>query len=237
MRFELSGKRADPASRRTFLMGAAAASGLLALPACTTAGLGGGLGYSLVDAVRRLLELASRNAFARLTAPDGFWNSAVARVALPEVFGKRGGILQGILSSPAFREQLQHKLNTVAEAGARRAAPVVADAVRTIGVDNAVALIKGEPTAATSFLRAAMGPSLVNAMIPELDQALRIANDPLVAQAITALAGVDLGQVAHGLALDADSAIWYEIGAAEAEIRRNPEASGDALLISALKAG
>lgn len=224
-------------ARREFVgrafAGGATATALLALPGCATGGFGH---YSLVDAVRRLLEIATRNAFSRLTAPDGFWNSAVARVALPELFGKRGGILQGILSSAAFRERLQHKLNNVAEVGARRAAPAVADAVRVIGIDNAVALLRGEPTAATSHLRAAMGPALVNAMIPELEQALRIANDPLISQALSALAGVNIGQLAHGLALDTDSAIWYEIGAAEAEIRRNPETTGDAMLIAALKA-
>jgi hypothetical protein len=119
--------------------------------------------------------------------------------------------------------------------GARRAAPVVAEAVRTIGVENAVAIIKGEPTAATSFLRGAMGPSLVNAMIPELGEALRVAEDPIVNQAISALAGVNIGDVAHALALGADNAIWYEIGAAEADIRANPEQTNDAVLIAALK--
>jgi hypothetical protein len=42
---------------------------LLLLPGC--AGTGGG--FSLVEAVRRLLLRSSENAFARLTAPDGFW--------------------------------------------------------------------------------------------------------------------------------------------------------------------
>lgn len=219
--------------RRQFLCGAAAL-GLLALPGCST--MAGGGGYSLVDVVRRLLELATSNAFARLTAADGFWNSSVARINLPVLFGKRGDVLAGILSSTAFRDELQHKLNNVAESGARRAAPVVADAVRVIGIDNAEALLRGGPTAATSHLRAAMGAGLINAMIPELDSALRLTNDPLIGKAIGALVGVDLGQLAHGLALEADNAIWYEIGEAEAAIRRDPQASGDAMLIAALKA-
>lgn len=217
-------------ARRSFLAGAGAA-GLLALPGC--ASMGGG--YSLVDVVRRLLAAASSNAFAKLTAADGFWNSAVARIALPELFGSRGGVIQGILTSGAFRDRLQRRLNNVAESGAKRAAPIVADAVRTIGVDNAVAILKGGPTAASTFLRENMGSTLVNAMIPELDSALRVANDPLVNQAIAALSGVNIGNVAHSLALSADSAIWYEIGAAEADIRANPEQTNDAILIAGLK--
>lgn len=219
--------------RRSFLLGAAAVSGLLALPACTTMGGGGALSYE--GAVRRLLELATRDAFAKLTAPDGFWSSAVARVNTPPLFGSRGGVLKSILTSEPFREKLQRQLNRFAEDGARRAAPLVADTVRTIGVGNAMALLKGDRTAATTYLRGQMGPALVNAMIPELDSAMRIANDPIVGQAISALSGVNIADAAHALALEADNAIWYEIGASEAEIRNNPERTNDPLLIAALK--
>jgi len=215
--------------RRAFL-GGAAATCMLALPGCESIGP-----FSLVDAVRRLLTLSAQNAFARLTQPNGFWDSTVARINLPGLFGKRGSIVQGILSSGPFREKLQHKLNNIAEAGARRAAPVVTDAVRTIGVENAVAILKGGPTAATSFLRGSMGAGLVNAMIPALDDALRLTNDPLVSQAISALAGVDIGTVAHDLALEVDNAIWNEIGQEESAIRANPESTNDPVLIAALK--
>jgi len=183
-----------------------------------------------------MLALSTQNAFSRLTAPDGFWDSAVARINLPVLFGKRGDIAQGILASDAFRERLQHQLNNIAEDGARKAAPVVADAVRTVGIANAVAILTGEPTAATTFLRGQMGPGLVNAMIPELEQAMRIARDPILSQAITALAGVNITDAAHALALEADNAIWYEIGAEEARIRENPQSTNDPLLIGALRA-
>jgi len=215
-------------SRRVLLAGASAAA-VLALPGCASLG-----GFSLVDAVRRLLTLSTQNAFARLTQNDGFWNSAVARIGLPTLFGKRGTIIEGILGSTAFRDQLQKRLNNIAESGARAAAPVVAEAVRNIGIDNAVAIIKGEPTAATSFLRASMGPGIINAMIPAIGDAMRVANDPIIGQALSALTGVKLGDAAHALALEADNAIWYEIGASEADIRANPEKTNDALLIAAL---
>ncbi len=216
-------------ARRDLLAGAALI-GLLVLPGCASMERRG-----YINAVERLLTIASQNAFARLTAPDGFWNSAVARIELPVLFGSRGGILQGILTSGPFRQQLQRRLNRFAEDGARRAAPVVADAVRAIGPENAVALLRGGPTEATSFLRQRMGPALVNAMIPALEETMRVADDPLIGQAVMALSGVDLRDVAHALANSADNAIWYEIGHAESEIRANPEATGDRDLIAALR--
>lgn len=227
------GERLARIGRRGLLTGGAALAGLLLLPGCATTGAAGpGMAYD--EAVRHLLEAATRNAFAKLTAPDGFWDSAVARINLPVLFGRRGSAMQGILRSPAFREKLQHRLNVIAEDGARAAAPLVADTVRTIGFTNAMALLKGEPTAATTFLRAQMGPQVVNAMIPELDRLMRVVDDPLVGQALSVLAGVDISDAAHALALEADNAIWYAIGAEEAEIKRHPATSGDAVLIRAL---
>jgi Protein of unknown function (DUF4197) len=221
---------AKPIARRSFMVGTAA-TGLFALTGCESLG-----GYSFTEAIRRLLLLSSEGAFARLTAPGGFWDSSVARLALPDLFGSRGGVVAGILTSGPFKEQLQRRLNYIAEDGARRAAPIVADTVRTIGIDNAVAIIKGGPTAATSFLRNGMGPGLINAMIPALGDALRVSSDPVIGQAIRALSGVDVNQVAQAVANSADNAIWYQIGLEETDIRANPEKTNDPLLIGVLKA-
>lgn len=215
--------------RRLFLSGSAA-TGLLVLSGCQT-----GPRYSLVEVVRRLLLMASDNALAKLTAPGGFWDSQVARIALPDLFGNRGGVLQGVLTSVVFRERLHRELNHLAERGAERAAPVVAEVIRTISVTDAVALISGEPTAATSYLRSQMGPGLINAMIPGLSDAIRVSSDPIVGQAIAALTGVDVGGVAQALAISADNSIWYQIGLEEAAIRANPQSTNDPMLIAALK--
>ena len=215
--------------RRLFLTGSAA-TGLLALSGCQT-----GPRYSLVEVVRRLLLLSADNALAKLTAPGGFWDSQVARIALPELFGKRGGVLQGVLTSALFRERLHRELNRLAEYGAERAAPVVAEVIRTMSIEDALALLEGGPTAATTYLRRQMGPGLINAMIPGLADAIRVAEDPIVNQAIAALTGVDVGAVAQSVAIGADNSIWYQIGVEEAAILDNPQSTNDPLLIAALK--
>ena len=187
------------------------------------------------EPVRRLLDLAVSKAFATLTRADGFWNSPVARINLPVLFGKPGQPMRGVLAAPAFREQLQHSLNRYAEVGAVRAGPAIAARARRLTIHDHLAILRGEPTAATTLLRASVGPASVNAMIPALRRALRQANDPLIAKAIAALPGVSLGDVAHSLANEADNAIWYAIGSEEAAIRRNPRASGDPSVIAALR--
>lgn len=219
----------DRPARRQFLVGAAAV-GVLAVPGCTSLG-----SLSLVDAIRRLLERSTRGALARLIAPGGFYDSELTRLDLPDVFGSRGNVLQSILTSAVFKTRLQRSINRVAEDGARRAAPIIADTVRTIGINNALALIKGGPTAATAFLRSAMAGSLIEAMVPALGDGLRLANDPIVSQAIAALTGVDVNGVARSLSGRVDDAIWGEVGREEASIRANPESTNDAVLIAALK--
>lgn len=215
-------------ARRTFLAGTAA-SGLLLLPGCQSIG-----GFSMVDAIRRLLDISSKNAFAKLTAPGGFWDSSVARFDLPELF-TGGGAIKTLLTSGPFRTGLQKGLNTVAEKGAERAAPVVYEAIKNISVPDAIGIVRGGPTAATSFLRAEMGSALINALIPGLSDALRVSSDPVLGQAIRALSGVDVGQIAQSVAIKADNSIWYQIGAEETAIRANPQSTNDPLLIGVFK--
>lgn len=216
-------------ARRGFLAGTAA-SCLPLLPGCAAMG-----GYSMVEAIRRLLMLSAERAFARLTAPGGFWDSEVARFDLPVLFTGSGGTIRALLTSTVFRNQLQKQLNLLAEKGAERAAPVVYDAVRSISISDAVGIVRGGPTAATTFLRSAMGPALINAMVPGLSDALRVTSDPILGQAIRALSGVDIGGVAQAVANRADNSIWYQIGAEESAIRANPESTNDPVLIGVLK--
>lgn len=218
--------------RRTFLAGSLAGAGLLLLPGCQSTGQ-----ISFTEAIRRLLLISSQRAFIRLTAPGGYWDEQVARVGLNGYLGSRGGTVASILTSPLFKRRLESAFADVAEEGAARAAPLVADAVRTIGIANAVALIRGGPTAATAFLRAEMGASLVEAMVPEVGEALRIANEPLIGQLLSALTGVDVATVARDFSREVDDAIWHEIGVEEAAIRANPRETNDPLLIGAFGLG
>lgn len=212
-------------ARRGVLIGGAAGA-LLALSGCAT------IHHDLVTrSVRKLMRRSADNAFARLMAPDGFWDSSVARLQLPLLLGQRGGVLSDILTSAAFKERLQKAFNAFASYAARKAAPLVADAVEKIGIDNTRAILAGGPSAATAYLRAQMGDALVRAMIPGLTEAIRISKEPLLREIIAKLAGVDLAALVQQFATQVDDAIWRQIGAEEAAIRANPAATRDPDLI------
>jgi hypothetical protein len=219
-------------NRRAFLAGSLAAAGALALPGCATTG-----GFSFTEAIRRLLLLSSERAFARMTSPGGYWDQQVAQIGLNRFFGNRGNVLTNILTSTLFKSRLEDVVADVAVDASYRAAPIVADTVRTIGWANALDLIRGGPTAASSFLRQEMGLRLVEVMVPEVGQALRVAQDPLVGQLIAGLTGVDLGGMATTFSRQVDDAIWNEIGNEEAAIRADPAATRDPVLIGVFGAG
>lgn len=219
------------AGRRAFLVGLSATT-LLALPGCATMP-----GFGFTDAIRRLLTLSSERAFARLTADGGFWDQQVAEIGLANLLGTRGDVLSSILTSSLFKSRLNDAFADIAIEGAYRAAPVVADAVRVIGIENAVALVRGGPSAATGFLRDELGGQLIEVMVPEIGDAMRVAQDPLVGQALSALTGVNVGQVANTFGTRVNDVIWNEIGREEALIRENPRSTNDPLIIGVFGAG
>lgn len=221
-----------PTGRRRLLGGLAAGSALLAMPACTSLG-----GFGLVDAVQRLLYLSSERAFARMLQSDGFWDQQVASLGLSNVLGARGDVLSRILTSGLFKSRLDRAFGDIAFEGAERAAPVVADAVRVIGFRNAIDLVRGGPTAATGYLRGELGTRLIDAMVPELGAAMRVASDPLVGQALAALTGVDTAQVASRFATSIDDTIWREMGVEESAIRADPASTRDPAIIAIFGAG
>ena len=217
--------------RRHFMIGLSA-TGALSLSGC--AGLPG---LSFTDAIRRLLFISSERAFARLTDEGGFWDQQVGRIGLATIMGTRGSILSDILTSALFKDQLEDAFAALAVEGSERAAPLVADAVRVIGIRAAADLVRGGPTAATAFLRGEMGEQLVEAMVPELGQAIRIAKDPVIGTAISRLAGVDVAGVATRLSGQINDAIWNEMGIEEAAIRRDPQSTNDPLIIGVFGLG
>jgi hypothetical protein len=218
--------------RRRFVFGSLAAATALTLPGCATYG-----GISFTEAIRRLLLASSEQAFVRMTAPGGFWDQQVAQLGLQNFFGTRGNVLTNILTSSLFKSRLEGVVADIAVDASYRAAPIVADTVRTIGFANAVALVRGGPTAASTFLRQEMGERLVLAMLPEIGEAIRIAEDPLMGQLLSGLTGVDVSAMTRNFAAEVDDVIWGEIGREEAAIRADPSRTRDPLLISVFGAG
>lgn len=213
--------------RRQLLAGGAA-SGLVLLAGCQSMP-----GISLTEVIRRLLSLSSQNAFALLLQPGGFYDHSVARIPLPDRLGgvRSSGILSAVLQSQSFRDRLQRQLNRAAEKGAERAAPLVADAIRTVSIEAANEIVRGGPQAATQFLRGKMGLALLDSMLPGISDGLRLFDDQVIGKAVQSVTGFDIAALSQDITRKADDAIWAAIGMEEADIRANPGKTNDPLLM------
>lgn len=214
-------------ARRTLVTTALVAP-VLALPGCASLG-----DFGFVDAIRRLLTLSSQRAFDRLLQPGGFYDDQLARISLPPQLGGPGGssVAAAILRSGPFRERLQRQLNLAAAQGAERAAPIVYDAIRGMSIADAISVVRGGPEATTALLREQMGDALIQAMVPGVGSALRLGDDPVVAEALRLATGIDIAGLTRDVAAKASDGIYRAVGREEAAIRANPRETGDPALI------
>jgi Protein of unknown function (DUF4197) len=213
---------------RRSLIVAAASTPILLLPGCA-----GGPGFSLVDAIRRLLGLASQRAFASLLRENGFLDDSVARISLPDALGgeRATSIVSAVLTSGAFRSRLSKQLNRAAVKGAELAAPIVADAVTNLGIEDSARIVAGGGSAATDLLKAAMGNALIEKMLPGIDGGLRLFDSPVVTEALRQVTSIDFAGLRDDVTRKASDGIYKAIGREEIAIRADPASTNDPLLI------
>jgi len=207
---------------------------VLLLPGCQTR-----KELSLTEAIRRLLLLAAQRALAMLMRENGFFDDAVARISLPDAFGGEGAsrTLTTLLLSSAVRGRLLEQANRAAEKGAELAAPMIADTVRTMQIDEALAIVSGSPTAATDLLKGRIGSSLLPTMLPGVDQGLRLFDSQVVTDALRLATGIDFTGLRDDVTTKAADGIFRAIGREEAAIRADPAATNDPLLIGVFGLG
>ncbi|MHA6769650.1 DUF4197 domain-containing protein [Sphingobium ummariense] len=216
---------------RRSLLAAGAILPFMALAGCaTTMGR-----YGLEDGVRRLLELSTQRAFARLTEPGGFYDDQITRIAVPDLGGSgSGAILGAILRTNAVRNRIAMALNDVAVDLADGAAPIVMDRVRSMSIADAVGVLRGGPTAATDLLARDARGAVVEALLPGMTRALRSDLFEIMSAALSASSGSGLTAMADNVTDQIGTAIFRAIGREEAAIRADPRSTRDPVLIGLL---
>ena len=220
-------------SRRGFVAGVLFGSVAL-LSGCATIGTSGGL----EEALRRLLTISTQRAVTRLVQDNGYLNDALARVPIPETPSDRSGaVLGALLRSRPVQDQLLRLINNAAGEAADRAAPIILDSIRTLSFSDAVAIARGGPTAGTDYLERAIGPRIIDAMLPEVGEALRsFGSDGVLGPVIGAATGVNVVGLQRVVTVQAARGLWRAIGREEAAIRTDPRSARDPLVESVFAA-
>lgn len=212
-------------NRRT-LIASAALLPILTLPGCA------GRGFSLVEAIRRLLTISSQRAFASLLRENGFFDSAIARIDLPAQLGgaRATNIVSAVLRSGPVRDRMLRQVNRASEKGAEIAAPMVATAIQTLSIADAVSIVRGGSSAATDLLKGQMGSALVTAMVPGIDNGLRLFDSQIVNEALRIATGIDFAGLRDDVSQKASDAIYRAIAREESAIRADPASANDPML-------
>lgn len=195
-----------------------------------------GLSLSEIDAaLRQALEIGATNVSQQLGTMDGFYGDRRVRIPLPNRLSEVQQNLKKIgLSGPL--DDLQLRMNRAAEASMPEARRLIVSAVQGITLEDAVGILQGGDTAATSYLRGETEANLRDALTPYLRRALESSG---AFQALNATAGqYGLSAVANDLRDDMTEnavnigldGVFLYVAEEEKKIRENPVARTTDLL-------
>jgi len=122
-------------------------------------------------AVREALGLAAVSATSRLARRDGFFGDARVHIPLPGALGDLQRSL-GRWGLSGALDDLELSLNRAAEAAMPQAAGLFADAVRTLTLSDAIAIVRGPQDSATAYLRGRTETRLARLLRPPMTDAL-----------------------------------------------------------------
>ena len=190
---------------------------------------------TVASGLKEALEVGARRTTSALSAPGGFSGDPRLRLALPGQLGTLADVLRGV-GFGAQVDALEASMNRAAEEAAGRAVPVFANAIRSMTIADAFEILNGPEDAATTYfrertsaeLRARFSPIVAGAMS---DVGLYDIYRDLIARyeriPFAKPPAVDLETYVTDQTL---TALFSELAAEEARIRKDPAARTTALL-------
>lgn len=223
------------AQRRSLLL---ASGGLLLLAAMAQARAQGLSALTQKDAtagVRAALERGANIAVDLLGRTDGFWGNDLVRIPLPEWI-KRGESALKLLGRGRDVEEMRVGINRAAEQAVPQARTLLVNAVKSMSVQDAKAILSGGDNSVTTFFADRTRKPLGEKFLPVVT---KVTDKIGLAQQYNKLAaqGESLGVVkpeqarvqtyVTGKALDG---LYLMIGEEEKKIRQDPVAAGSEIL-------
>jgi len=185
--------------------------------------------------VRTALERGAVAAVGLLGRPDGFLANPKVRIPLPGALEDAAKLLRATGQGRRV-DELVTAMNRAAEQAVPEARPLLVSAVKSMSVEDALGIVRGGDTSVTDFFAGKTRSPLSARFLPIVTRATeRVA----LAAKYNAVAGKAAGlglvkqqdanvqQYVTGKALDG---LYLMIGEEERKIRRDPVATGSAIL-------
>lgn len=129
-------------------------------------------GNEVANAIKQALTIGAEKGSAALSKPDGFFKNAALKILLPPEAQK----IESTLRSVGMGKQVDDailSINRAAEDACKTAAPIFVSAIKDLTVTDAVNILKGADTAATTYLKTATTAPLTNAFKPIIESSLQ----------------------------------------------------------------
>lgn len=184
----------------------------------------------IVAGLKEALSVGARNSSEKLSSVDGFFGNAMIKVLMPEEARKVESTLRNVgLGNMVDNAILS--MNRAAEQASKSAAPIFVDAITSMSIGDAMGILRGNDSAATSYLKGKTTPQLTTAFKPVIDNALASTNATKywkdVFETYNKLpttfnkVNTDLSSYVTERAL---TGLFYQVALEEQKIRRDPAA-------------
>ncbi len=129
----------------------------------------------IVSGLKEALTLGAKKSADKLSATDGFFKDAAVKVLMPPEAQKVEKTLRSIGAGKLVDDAIL-SFNRAAEDASKSAAPIFIDAVKNMSIQDALGILKGADTSATSYLKKSTTAKLTTAFKPTIDSSLAKVN-------------------------------------------------------------
>ena len=182
----------------------------------------------IVSGLKEALLVGAKNSSGRLADANGFFGDAAVKILMPEEMKK----VERKLRSLGMNKQVDDailSMNRAAEDASKTASPIFVDAIKKMTVQDAMGILKGADTAATSYLRKTTAGNLTASFTPIVEQSLKKVNATKYWKDLVTVynkfsstqVNTDLNQYVTEKALNG---LFFYVAEEEKKIRTNPAA-------------
>ena len=191
----------------------------------------------LVAGLREALGKGAMFAVDTAGKQGGFLDNPRIRIPMPGYLNDASSLIRGV-GLGRYVDEFETSMNRAAEQAVPLAAPLLADAITQMSIEDARSILVGSPDAATRYLRRTTGEGLKNELAPLIAETMQnsgVTNAysqlreqvTLRVPALEQSSSLDLNQYVTGKALDG---LFTLIAVEEQKIRADPAARTTDLL-------
>jgi hypothetical protein len=181
----------------------------------------------VASGLKAALDKGVQTSTQKLSLTDGFFKNLAIKILMPPEAKKVESTLRG-MGMGAQVDQAILSMNRAAEDASKSAAPIFLNAIKQMTITDAITILKGGDSSATTYLRIKTSPALTAAFTPVIKTSLDKVNATKYWNTIittydkvpfTKKVNPDLTAYVTEKAL---AGLFYEIALEEISIRKNP---------------